>query len=112
MQLFRKKHTGKTPYILCPRPWRKEALNLGLYNLVVPPEEVINAARELAEELAAKAPLAIATGKAILNCEVIFRLPSCLKDEARNQRAMMGTKDVKEGFTAFIEKRKPKFTGK
>jgi len=90
----------------------QEALNLGLYNRVVPPEEVVNTARELAEELAAKAPLAIAAGKAILNREVIPRLRSCLEDEARNQRAMMGTQDVIEGFTAFIEKRKPKFIGK
>ena len=90
----------------------QEALNLGLYNRVVPPEEVVNTARELAEELAAKAPLAIAAGKAILNREAIPRLRSCLEYEARNQRVMMGTQDVIEGFTAFIEKRKPKFTGK
>jgi 2-(1,2-epoxy-1,2-dihydrophenyl)acetyl-CoA isomerase len=90
----------------------QEALNLGLYNRVVQPEEVVNAARELAEELAAQAPLALAADKALLNREVIPRLRSCLEDEARNQRAMMGTKDVIEGVTAFIEKRKPKFTGK
>ena len=90
----------------------QEALNLGLYNRVVPPEEVVNAARELAEELAAKAPLAITAGKAILNREAIPRLRSCLEDEARNQRAMAGTQDVKEGVAAFIEKRKPKFIGK
>jgi 2-(1,2-epoxy-1,2-dihydrophenyl)acetyl-CoA isomerase len=90
----------------------QEALNLGLYNRVVPPEEVVNVARELAEELADKAPLAIAADKAILNRETIPRLRSCLEDEARNQRIISGTQDVIEGITAFIEKRKPKFTGK
>ena len=90
----------------------QEALNLGLYDRVVPSEELVNATRELAEELAAKAPLALAADKALLNREVIPRLRSCLEDETRNQRALSGTQDVIEGVTAFMEKRKPKFTGK
>jgi 2-(1,2-epoxy-1,2-dihydrophenyl)acetyl-CoA isomerase len=89
-----------------------EALALGLYNRVVPPEEVMSAARELAEELAAKPTAAIAAGKAILNRETIPVLRQYLEDEASSQRCMVATHDAKEGMTAFLEKRKPNFTGK
>ena len=90
----------------------QEALDLGLYNRVVAPEEVANAARELAEELADRAPLAIAANKAILNREALPRLRASLEDEARKQRVIMGSEDVKEGVAAFMEKRKPIFKGK
>ena len=73
---------------------------------------LVTGASGTGKELAAKAPLALAADKALLNREVIPRLRSCLEDETRNQRAMMGTQDFIEGVTAFIEKRKPKFTGK
>jgi 2-(1,2-epoxy-1,2-dihydrophenyl)acetyl-CoA isomerase len=90
----------------------EEAFDLGLYNRVVPPEEVMSAARELAEELAQKPTAAIAAGKAILNRETIPALRQYLEDEARSQRCMVATHDAKEGMTAFLEKRKPNFTGK
>jgi len=90
----------------------QEALDLGLYNRVVPPEEVMSAAREVAQELAQKPPLALTAGKAILNREAIPRLRAYLEDEARAQRAMFKTQDAREGITAFFEKRKPNFTGK
>ena len=90
----------------------QEALDLGLYNRVVPPEEVMSAARELAEELAQKPTAAIAAGKAILNRETIPVLRSYLEDEASAQRRMVATHDAKEGMTAFLEKRKPNFIGK
>ncbi|MFC1857901.1 enoyl-CoA hydratase/isomerase family protein [Thermodesulfobacteriota bacterium] len=90
----------------------QEAFDLGMYNRVVPPEEVMSAARELAEELAQKPTAAIAAGKAILNRETVPRLRLYLEDEARAQRCMVATHDAKEGITAFGEKRKPKFIGK
>jgi 2-(1,2-epoxy-1,2-dihydrophenyl)acetyl-CoA isomerase len=89
-----------------------EALNLGLYNRVVPIDEVLNTARDMARELAQKPPLAIAAGKAILNREAVPRLKAFLEDEARNQRIMVGTQDAREGMTAFLEKRRPNFIGK
>jgi 2-(1,2-epoxy-1,2-dihydrophenyl)acetyl-CoA isomerase len=90
----------------------QECLDLGLYNRIVPPEEVMNAAREMAQELAQKPPRALAAGKAILNREAVPRLRAYLEDEASTQRVMVGTQDAKEGITAFLEKRKPNFTGK
>jgi len=89
----------------------QEALDLGLYNRVVPPEEVMSTARGVAQELAQKPPLALAAGKAILNREAVPRLRAYLEDEACAQRAMFKTQDAREGITAFFEKRKPNFTG-
>ncbi len=90
----------------------QEALDLGLYNRVVPHEEVMSTAREVAQELAQKPPLALAAVKAILNREAVPRLRAHLEDEVCAQRAMFKTQDAREGITAFFEKRKPNFTGK
>ncbi len=90
----------------------EEAFNLGLYNGVVPADELMSAARELAEELAQKPTAAIAAGKVILNREVIPALRQYLDDETCTQRCMVATHDAKEGMTAFLEKRKPNFLGK
>jgi len=90
----------------------QEALELGLYNRVVPPEEVLNAAKELAQDLARRPTRAIAAGKAVLNLETISRLRSYLEEENRNQRRMVATQDAKEGITAFLEKRTPTFVGR
>jgi 2-(1,2-epoxy-1,2-dihydrophenyl)acetyl-CoA isomerase len=90
----------------------EEALNLGLYNKTVPPEDVMKEALSLAQNLASMPTCAIAAGKAILNREEIPKLRACLEDEAKTQRCMVTTADAKEGITSFAEKRKPKFIGK
>jgi 2-(1,2-epoxy-1,2-dihydrophenyl)acetyl-CoA isomerase len=90
----------------------EEALELGLYNCVVPPEDLLDKAQEFARELVEKPPRAIAAGKALLNRETIPRLRGYLEDEAKYQRLMAATKDAREGITAFIEKRKATFIGK
>jgi len=90
----------------------QEALDMGLYNRVVAPEEVANAAREFAGDLARRPTKAIAACKSILNREAIPRLQAYLDDEARTQRSMVVTQDAREGITAFTEKRKPDFKGR
>jgi 2-(1,2-epoxy-1,2-dihydrophenyl)acetyl-CoA isomerase len=97
--------TGK---IMSPQ----EAFTSGLYNRVVPEGEALNAARELAQDLAQKPPLALSAVKTILNREAVAALHAYLDDETRKQRQMTATRDIIEGLTAFIEKRKPKFMGK
>jgi len=89
-----------------------EALNLGLYNRVVSAEDLATAALDLARDLSQRPTSAISACKSILNREAIPRLRAYLEDEVDQQRAMVATADAKEGITAFIEKRKAKFTGK
>ena len=90
----------------------QDALDLGLFNRVVPPEAVAGEALGIAQTLSLKAPCALAAGKALLNRESLPRLMACLEDETRAQRRMMATEDAKEGMTAFLEKRKPNFIGR
>ncbi|MBI4773926.1 MAG: enoyl-CoA hydratase [Deltaproteobacteria bacterium] len=90
----------------------EQALELGLYNRVVPHDEIMKAAQELAADLAQRPTRAIAACKAILNREVLARLPLYLEEENRCQRLMVTTEDAREGITAFGEKRKPTFAGK
>ncbi len=89
-----------------------EALSLGLYNQVVPPDELTSASRELAVNLAQKPTAAIAAGKAIMNRDVLPALRLYLEEEAGAQRRMVATHDAKEGMTAFLEKRTPDFQGR
>jgi 2-(1,2-epoxy-1,2-dihydrophenyl)acetyl-CoA isomerase len=90
----------------------EDAHGLGLFNRVVPPDEVASEARAMAQTLSQKAPCALAAGKALLNRESLPRLMACLEDETQTQRRMMATEDAKEGMTAFLEKRKPNFIGR
>ena len=87
-------------------------MDLGLFNRVVPPEYVMKEALSLSRELAEKPRLAIIAGKSILNREVIPRLRAYLEDEVHHQWLMLASHDAREGITAFLEKRKPKFVGK
>lgn len=88
-----------------------EAFRIGLVNEVVPNESLKDRAREIARELAAMPPLAVSE---MLRCIVQHGdrpLQEGLFEERRAVIRTMGTLDNIEGMTAFIEKRKPLFTG-
>jgi 2-(1,2-epoxy-1,2-dihydrophenyl)acetyl-CoA isomerase len=90
----------------------QEAMDLGLYNRVVPKESVLESARELARELIQKPALTLAAGKRTINLETIPRLRAHLEKETDEQRILARSHDTPEGVMAFIEKREPNFTGK
>jgi len=83
----------------------EEALRIGLVNAIADP--VLDHALGVAEKLAAKAPLALAAAKRLLNAS-----PGALDQEAVEFGELFGSADAKEGLTAFAEKRPPQFTGK
>ncbi len=88
-----------------------EALSIGLVQEVHPLAELKAAADALAHELAAMPPRAVA---GVLDCVVGHgnaSLDDALAAERRAVQACSGTKDQREGMMAFIEKRKPVFTG-
>ncbi len=88
-----------------------EALRIGLVNEVVPNSELKQRAHDLAKELASMPPISIAE---ILKCVVEVgerSLEEGLHEERRAVLRTMGTKDSQEGMMAFLEKRKPIFTG-
>ena len=92
-----------------------EALKLGIVNRVCPVESFLNEAMNLAHEIAAMPPLAVAAVKK----SVLSALspdypdgPRALKFERELFYDLFDTEDQKEGMKAFIQKRKPKFKGR
>ena len=89
----------------------REAERLGLVSLVVPPEETLDRALELASRIAALPPLAVRAAKAAVNAAYELPLRDGLASERRAFFALFATDDQKEGMAAFAEKRPPRWTG-
>ena len=89
----------------------EHALRIGLVSKVVPRDELLAAARALADQLSAAAPLAIAMTKQALDRTWSIDLDAALDDEASLQGIAGATADHAEGLAAFREKRPPRFTG-
>ena len=89
----------------------QEALMLGLVNRVVPVEAYLEEALRLANEIAARAPLAVRLGKEAVNHAFESFLADGVADERRAFYFLFSSKDQKEGMQAFVAKRKPEWTG-
>ena len=90
----------------------EEAHRIGLVNAVFAPEELLPKAIELAQQLAAKSPAALAFAKQATNLSLQGALADGLAQEATLFAALFATEDQTEGMAAFIEKREPGFTGR
>ena len=90
----------------------QEALSFGLINQIHPPEETLEKAVALAQEIALRAPLAVQSGKEMVNQAYEAHLSEGLKDERRAFYLLFATEDQKEGMAAFLEKRSPEWQGK
>lgn len=90
----------------------QEALDMGLLNYVVPREQLLDKAFELAEKLAANGPLAVRKVKEGLMRSSGLPLDQAYQIENEVSAAVMASQDAREGPRAFKEKRKPNFTGR
>ncbi len=90
----------------------KEAFDYGLVNRVVSIDELETASLALAEEIAAKPPLAVRLAKQSILKAFDLSLEEALHFEQNNFALLFSTEDQREGMKAFIEKRKPHFKGK
>lgn len=88
-----------------------EALRLGLANRVVPSEEVLPTALELADEIAKGAPLAIQALKAALHQTAGLPPTEAARIVSRLRAPLDATDDYAEGLKAFSERRSPRFQG-
>ena len=90
----------------------REALRIGLVERVVPAAQVLPVARELAQALAAKAPVALRYAKEAVVKGLELPLADGVRLENDLATLLRTTEDRIEGAKAFLEKRKPRFTGK
>ena len=88
------------------------ALAAGLVNRVVPAGQLIVAAREMAEQIAVNAPLAVQAARAAALKGRHLALDDGLRLEQFYAEPLRQSEDVQEGLKAFAEKRLPRFVGK
>jgi len=89
----------------------RQAREYGLVSQVVPAGELIEAAQAMAGRVLALGPLAIRLAKLALNASMQMPLAAGLLFESTVQAITFDSRDKLEGTAAFLEKRKPQFTG-
>ena len=87
------------------------ALDLGLIDKLVSPENVRKEAISLASEIAENAPLAISSVRATMQADMERQVSEITKHELSEQQRLRGTQDAYEGIRAVAERRPGNFSG-
>jgi enoyl-CoA hydratase/3-hydroxyacyl-CoA dehydrogenase len=103
---------AKQMIMLAERVSAEEAAKIGLINKVVARAKLTEETVALANKLAEGPPIALRLAKEALNLGTQVPLDIGLKLEANAFGIVLSTKDVMEGVSAFMSKRKPEFKGK
>lgn len=90
----------------------EEARAMGLVNRVVPPGKHLEEAAKIAAEIATKSPIAVRAAKKAIAASQEMGLSEGLDSSLKLFYSLFATHDKQEGMSAFLEKRKPEFTGK
>lgn len=90
----------------------EEALDIGLVDEVVPKDELMNAAKDLAERIKRNAPIAVKLVKSAVNSGMNTDLKSAIQLEAEAFAGAFMSDDRIEGMSAFLEKREADFKNK
>jgi enoyl-CoA hydratase/carnithine racemase len=90
----------------------KEALRLGFVNVVTPKKKWLEEAIELAQVIARRPPLAARLAKQAVLAADEMTLGAGLDHERRLYELAMASEDRVEGMQAFLEKRRPRFSGR
>jgi enoyl-CoA hydratase len=90
----------------------EEALRAGLINKIVPVEYFLEEAQKMAKEIANKPPIGVRLAKEAVLKSFDTTIEMGLEYERKNFYLCFASDDMKEGMAAFIEKRKPEWTGK
>jgi enoyl-CoA hydratase/carnithine racemase len=89
--------------------WAERA---GLVTKVVPSDELLTEAIQIATKIASKGRMSVMMAKEAVNASQELSLQEGLRLERRLFHSLFATNDQKEGMSAFLEKRTPKFTHK
>jgi enoyl-CoA hydratase len=89
-----------------------EAYRLGLVNLVVSKDQLEAESGKFAKRLMGRPPFGLRVIKGVMNAGINTSLTEALEIERQGFTILFSTEDKKEGMAAFIEKRKPTFTGR
>lgn len=90
----------------------EDAYRMGLVNIVVPSEELMPEAQKLAKKLLGNSPFAMAQAKRAILASMEVPLSEGLELEAELEGICFDSEDQVEGVKAFMERRKPNFSGK
>lgn len=90
----------------------QEALRIGLVSRVVPHDELMVAAKELARKIAQNPPLAVRMSKEAIRKGLNFNLGIMGEYHSYALGTLFATEDFKEGSTAVLERRQPEFKGR
>lgn len=90
----------------------EEALRVGLVTQVVSPEKLPEAARETANDILSKGPLAVRLAKLAVHAGFETDQKTGLVIERLAQAVLFTSEDKREGTSAFVEKREPNFEGR
>jgi len=89
-----------------------EAHRIGLVNEVVALEKLMPRARELAAQLMENSPSSVRLAKKLINGFISAQLDQQIAQAVEDNARIRTTADFREGISSFLEKRKPKWTGK
>ena len=90
----------------------EEAEKIGLVNRVVPGENLMAAAKEIAKKIASKSQATVRLAKDVINKGMQTSLETGLDYEREIYSLCLTLEDKEEGINAFIEKREPQFKGR